>query len=65
MSAGLGAVRSGQLFRFGVCMFTVQSDEKLSSIFISTLMRQDSGIMPYSKGNLSWLNGHRKRDRLY
>lgn len=49
MSAGLGAVRIGQLFSFGVCMFTVQSDEKLSSIFISTLMRQDSGIMPYSK----------------
>lgn len=49
MSAGLGAVRSGQLFRFEVCMITVQSDEKLSSIFISALMRQDSGIMPYSK----------------
>lgn len=49
MSAGLGVVRSGQLFRFGVCMITVQSDEKLSSIFISTLMRQDNGIMPYSK----------------
>lgn len=30
-------------------MFKVQSDEKLSSIFIRTLMRQDSGIKPYSE----------------
>lgn len=58
MSASLGAVLSGQLFRFGAFMFKVQSDEKLSSIFIRTLMRQDSGIKPYS-------DGHRKRDRLY
>lgn len=65
MSASLGAVRNGQLFRFGVCIF---KSAKWWKIIINIHKDFDGARQWYYAlfwENLSWLNGHLKRDRLY